>query len=497
MKTNINLDLSKKYLELAILIKNLLEDLGFNNTEDEKKLFNVLNDIDNFFLVSKIIPQDFIMLKLHQLLLKVFYQDLLTTRLALENSLETSSQTNISRIIYKEAKNIIKANNFIEDSSPFFKIIESENIDRPLIISFLKTTTLPNRYLCEEEDRYGGIRVQARNVGQASNTEKQPSPLVKVIVKIDGEPLVSTKRLDPNKTYSLNLEIFGIHWPKDFTDLHLDFYSTLPSDQYSISNYSMTKPVIDDKDKFSFIIRGYLKFSSSQSELSEQIFLSLRAYFKNEVKTLATSIIGTNEITFKVTNHKILSSGFTTLDQHILDLISKIPNSPSMNEEINKLIPLLNALIKLLGTYAQTAIFKEATNIQEKEFHANVYRDLKLILGEDVHSAGRLAGGILDLRYKERIIELKVERSDANRLTMAQSYSQQSTQYQAVEGQQISILLVLDVTEKINPPGDIRNDVLIVDVPTHGGADQEKQYPSKTFLFCVNGNIKSPSFYSR
>lgn len=60
----------------------------------------------------------------------------------------------------------------------------------------------------------------------------------------------------------------------------------------------------------------------------------------------------------------------------------------------------------------------------------------------------------------------------------------------------MSILLVLDLTQKDKPPGDLRNDVLLVDVPTHGGNDEDKKYLSKALVIVVNGNIKSPSDYS-
>ena len=57
-------------------------------------------------------------------------------------------------------------------------------------------------------------------------------------------------------------------------------------------------------------------------------------------------------------------------------------------------------------------------------------------------------------------------------------------------------IVVLDLTQKQSPPGDIRNDILLVDVPTHGGPERDKPYPSKAFVLVLNGNVRNPSSYS-
>jgi hypothetical protein len=107
------------------------------------------------------------------------------------------------------------------------------------------------------------------------------------------------------------------------------------------------------------------------------------------------------------------------------------------------------------------------------------------------------AGGNTDVRYRGVVIELKVERENGDRKHIGQKYAAQSVQYEGVEGRQVSVVMVLDLTPKEDPPGDIRGDVLLVDVPTHGGDDSTKTYPSKAFVFVVNGNVRDPSGYAK
>ena len=91
---------------------------------------------------------------------------------------------------------------------------------------------------------------------------------------------------------------------------------------------------------------------------------------------------------------------------------------------------------------------------------------------------------------------MKVESGTGDRARIAAKYTAQPTQYAGSEARQVAIALVLDLTKKVRPPGDIRNDILLVDVPTHGGSDVGKPYPSKAFVFVVNGNTRNPSSYS-
>ena len=105
-------------------------------------------------------------------------------------------------------------------------------------------------------------------------------------------------------------------------------------------------------------------------------------------------------------------------------------------------------------------------------------------------------GGITDLRYKGVVIELKVEENISDRNEIAKKYCAQETQYEGSEARQVGVVLVLELTAKILPPGDIRNDIILYDVPTHGGADDQKPFPSKAFVFIINGNTVNPSSYS-
>ena len=135
---------------------------------------------------------------------------------------------------------------------------------------------------------------------------------------------------------------------------------------------------------------------------------------------------------------------------------------------------------------------------RKREFQQKVVHDLRMRLDpSEVQEHSQQAGGITDIRFRGVIVELKVEDDNGERSYLAQKYGGQVTQYAGVEAKQVSVLLILDLTEKVNPPGDIKNDIFLTDVPTHGAGAVPQEFPSKAFVFVVNGNTRNPSSYSR
>ena len=171
-----------------------------------------------------------------------------------------------------------------------------------------------------------------------------------------------------------------------------------------------------------------------------------------------------------------------------------LPTPPETPHHISATV----VLGRICAVYAQEAAFKGRTNVSEREFQEKVVHDLRMSSPtSEVQEHSQQAGGITDIRFRGVIVELKVEDENGERSYLAQKYSAQVTQYAGVEARQVSILLILDLTEKANPPGDIKNDIFLSDVPTHGASAVPQEFPSKVFLFVVNGNTRNPSSYSR
>ena len=336
---------------------------------------------------------------------------------------------------------------------------------------------------------------------QSTENSRTASPLLRVIIFLDHAPMASPQLLKSNILYPLVFRVSGLVWPDGAVRLRLDLLTTCPASVFSVSEFILERPSCIENNEYRGELMGQIIFNSGQSSLFDDLVFTVRGAFESaDGHFTEIPVIGHSELCFRVSNDERypLLTGNRRLDQHIEELVTKLlKDCPGVRSELPELLEMLQALTRLLATYAQGAIYKGRNDVLESEFQEKVLDHLRLILGQEVQEHPGQAGGITDIRYRGVIVELKVEKENGDRDYISKKYTPQAAQYAGVEARQVSILLVLDLTNKDMPPGDIRNDILLTDVKTHGGESEAKQFPSRAFVFVVNGNMKSPSIYSR
>jgi hypothetical protein len=371
--------------------------------------------------------------------------------------------------------------------------LDSARFDPTAALELLAVLPLPTLYYTEKEDARKGRRASAAPVQE----ERRP-PLVKVIAFIDGSPLVCPQVLRPGVLYSLRFRVRGSFWPERADSLLMDLISTCPAASYALSAFSIPRPKNDGE--FEDEADGNITFHAAQSPGSMNLAFTVRCRFQPEEGASSDAIVvGHHRLQFRVgdLSRLAIASGYRRMDARVLELVQELERStPAASSELPELVPVLEALASFLGVYSQRGVFKASDKVQVKDLQHHVVDFMRMKLGEEVQEHGNQAGGITDVRYRGVIVELKVEKATGDRTAICKKYTGQPTQYAGSEARQVSVLLVLDLTEKDLPPGDIRNDILLTDVPAHGGADSSKPHPSKAFVFVLNGNIRSPSSYS-
>lgn len=362
------------------------------------------------------------------------------------------------------------------------------------IIAFLLLIPLPPLYWQSKE-----LNFPARDTD--NELEDLPSPILRLIAFLDNSPIVSPQLIKANTLYPLAFKIRGITWPHGAVRLKLDMLTTCPRSEFSISDFHFEKPNNLEDYEYQGELSGQIKFVSGQSSLLDDLVFRIRGAFEEPDGTLIEiPVIGHNELRVRVVDdiRHPLMTGNRRLDSHVEELTTRLlQECPKVRDELPDLMPMLQAIARLLATYAQEAIYKGRKDVQESEFQTTVLRDLRFILGQEVQEHPKQAGGIPDIKYRGVIVELKVEDENGERKHLSEKYTAQPTQYSGAEARQTSIVVVLDLTTKDKPPGDIRNDIILTSVETHGGSDVAKRFPSKAFVFVINGNMKSPSEYSR
>ena len=368
---------------------------------------------------------------------------------------------------------------------------QQTNVDPVELVSVLRKLPLPLTYrrAYEETERVGpttGVKRDTR------------TPLIRLVAFIDGEPLVGAMRLQPNLQYSIRFDVLGTIWPNDAHRMVIDAVTTTPRSDFTVSNFEAFKPQEVADDEYRISLSGFLSFRTAQTLLSENHVFVVRAAFEGDDGIQEVPVIGHRQLEFRVVDSERVGvmSGYPRMDEHVCELLEGVlAECPTVRSELPALVPVLRALNALLGTYAQSAVFKKMAEYDERAFQRDVIRDLRLQLGSDVEEHPSQAGGSTDVRYRGVVVELKVETVDGNRSHICAKYTRQAVQYEGVEARQVSAVLVLDLTPKDDPPGDIRNDVRVASVRTHGN-DASSSFPSKVFVFIVNGNVRNPSSYS-
>lgn len=367
------------------------------------------------------------------------------------------------------------------------------SIDRRKAVPGLVGLPLPALYLGREPDRDAGLR-------RPRPEPEYPAapPVLKAIGSLDSSPLVTPQILKPGVVYDLGMSVKGARWPADATALLIRWLTTCPPRLYDPSPLRIERPPADGEFEERAAVQ--LRFLSPQSSLADDRVFAAQCLFEGPGGELTeVPVVGHHELTFRVSDVPLVGvdTGNRQVDLHLSRLLTDLRSAlPNVVSELPDLLRVLETLVAVIGAFAQEGLFKGRGDVSEKEFQREVVRAMRVRLGPDVQEHGDLAGGILDIRHRGTVVELTVEKGTGDRQRIAKKYTAQPTQYAGTTARQVSVVFVLDRTEKRNPPGDIRNDVLLVDVPTHGGPEAGKAYPSKAFVLVLNGNVRNPSSYS-
>lgn len=338
------------------------------------------------------------------------------------------------------------------------------------------------------------------------NDEAVISPIegpvaIRVMLTLDGKPWANPQVVHSKSVYDVGLTVTVPHWPAGTDRLQLDFVSTLPADIYRITSFTLDRPA--DASGMETKNKGHLEFQSSQSLFSEPAVLQLRAIFlnsKDSKLTKTATVIGYHKLRARVSNPKEtpLLSKYRALDSRIIEIVDEVRSLPGISEaHLSEFVAALAAVANYMGICAQQAIYQAGEKVAEQDFQKNILLHLRGQLGEEVIEAPKQAAGITDVQYRSVTIELKVEDKISDRKKMLTSYENQPTQYLSGVGSQLGILCVLDVTEKDMPPAPTQNNLIVLKPTLHGFPDGNAPAPSRVVAVVIDGNLRSPSSYSR
>lgn len=169
------------------------------------------------------------------------------------------------------------------------------------------------------------------------------------------------------------------------------------------------------------------------------------------------------------------------------------------NNEKNNFFTILNGIINYQGYCLQSGKYKGVKNCKEEDFRDELIQHLTAnpTIGENISKEAHIAGGRVEITFKGIPTELKVETKISERNKIIEKYGNQPLAYSSGNSKLVSIVCILDLTEKKSPPSPAINNIILNTMKTHGFQDNDSKYnPFQVFIF-IDGNTKNPSDYSK
>jgi len=269
----------------------------------------------------------------------------------------------------------------------------------------------------------------------ADADEQRQAPAVGVC-RLDGTLVTNAHVLRPDEVHDLILEIRLTDWPEQATTLEVTFLSVLSPHQARLPGFTFPRTSPDEDGIYRLSASGALSVS-----------FTLPAGAPPQAFPIAARFTG-----------------------------------PDMDEAVDMQFD---------------RAYRKGARVTERAFHDDLFNRLLSdpALEGRVERGNRTAGGFLDVVHDRINAELKVARQTAVTVETSHKYLGQPTDYAADTGSQLSILVVLDMTQKQTPPGVLENYLGWMR-PAVAGLDNAR-YPSLVGVVIINGNLPVPSGYSR
>jgi len=335
--------------------------------------------------------------------------------------------------------------------------------------------------------------------GVASEEEDAGPAVVKVMFTLDGLPWMTPQAIRSQVQHDLDGIVDLRHWPPRRPFLEIDFVSTGPPGAYALAPIRLAR---EGAESLHLSLRSSLIVHHSQSLLSQPVVLKTRARFVSEDGTAGqpAEVIGHSELQFRAldqSSYPVLTT-YAVIDIQIPKVLQEARAAlPSLSPaDFSDFERVLVHLAQYAGMVQQSGVFKGSRVHEVNDFQKDLLRQLRMTaLGSEVREGERLAGGILDLHYRNIVIELKVETSTSDRAALRAKYIDQTTQYTA-HSVPLSVTCILDMVEKERPPANAANNITLETPLLHGFEATAAEYPSKVAVIIIDGNLRSPSSYS-
>lgn len=336
--------------------------------------------------------------------------------------------------------------------------------------------------------------------------EEPPSPYSETVAvalaSIDDKLITGPAIIDPNLTHELTLQVQTDPWPDWVDRLDAEFVSVLDTTQLERPAFTWRRKDHDaDPDTFSKTGSLLVRYRVPTGQAAPAVHISLTwrgVDADGQPRSQSLSVAGHRDIRIRPFDYALdATTQYEVFDEHLLRIYEQLSSSGYPHAHLQAFARLLNAISRAGLAMTWNEKYRKGANVRESKFHDDLHQTLMAdpTLGGRVERGTPSALGFLDVRHDGVTAELKVERTVPVTAATAPKYIGQPTQYAAVDGVRVSILVILDMSPKILPIGTPENYLFMLQPQQHGLADPEA--PSIVVTLVVNGSLPTPSSWSR
>ncbi|GIF00259.1 hypothetical protein Ari01nite_77230 [Paractinoplanes rishiriensis] len=329
------------------------------------------------------------------------------------------------------------------------------------------------------------------------------SPTVAVaLVSVDDKLLTGPAIVNPVLTHTLALQIQTDPWPAWVQRLDAELVSTL-------NDTELQRPALTwqrhqhtgDPNTFEGSGTLHVRYAvpSTQHAPPVVVRLTWRGVDEHgEPKSQPLDVAGHRE--FRVRPYdpaRDATTQYEVFNEHLLAIYEQLASAGYPHNHLQAFARLLNAISRIGLAMTWNKKYRRGQYIKERQFHDDIHAALLAdpTLEGRVERGNALAHGYLDTRHDGITAELKVARDQPVTAQSATKYIGQPTQYAAADGTRLSILVILDMSQKVLPIGTPENFLFVLNPKQHGMTDPHS--PSVVVTVVINGNLPVPSSWSR
>ena len=381
----------------------------------------------------------------------------------------------------KRIQNIVGTINEIEefDKGKFIDLVKSfGKLNIPIIYHLTHNNKVFQDYSYSEPDK-----------------KNEEINLVSIELYISGVPWANPQIVKPKEIYNIEGKVRINTIPLGYEYLNIIPAST------NTEIYDLQLSEIKLTNDIEYNISGNILFKYPLSDLDQIISIKLVPFYERADLKLYPSVVGYDELIGKVVDesNELFQTGFNMMNKKVFEFYQNPIIRQLEKSEIKDFFRLLNALVNYQGFCLQNGVYKKVKSLLENKFRDNLIQHLiaNPTIGGEVNKETEISGGKVEIQYRGFIVELKVENKLSDRRKIIEKYDAQAQSYASGSSKLGSIICVLDLTEKKQPPGPAINNIHLHQPKIHGFENVELVHkPFQIFIF-IDGNTRNPSEYSK